>query len=62
MNKIISNHHNKDPTKNADAEDEFYNQIDFKQIAAVGVSLGGMTSTLVAFHKDIRDPRISAAA
>jgi predicted dienelactone hydrolase len=32
-----------------------------EQIAAVGLSLGGLTSTLIAFHPELRDPRVRAA-
>ena len=37
-----------------------YQQLDPERIGALGLSLGGLTSTLVAFHPDMRDPRISA--
>jgi len=35
--------------------------IDAQRIGAVGLSLGGMTTTLLAFHPQFRDPRIGAA-
>jgi predicted dienelactone hydrolase len=35
--------------------------IDRERIGVVGLSLGGMTTTLVAFHPRLRDPRIKAA-
>jgi predicted dienelactone hydrolase len=35
--------------------------VDPERIAAVGLSLGGLTSTLVAFHPRLRDPRVRAA-
>ena len=35
--------------------------IDPQRIAVVGLSLGGMTTTLLAFHPELRDPRIAAA-
>ncbi len=35
--------------------------IDPRRIATVGLSLGGMTSTLLAFHPELRDTRIAAA-
>ncbi|MEZ5554066.1 alpha/beta hydrolase family protein [Haliea sp.] len=38
-----------------------YQQVDPERIGALGLSLGGLTSTLVAFHPEMRDPRISAA-
>ncbi|MDP2128884.1 MAG: hypothetical protein Q8K97_16070 [Pseudohongiella sp.] len=40
--------------------DSLYGLIDPDRIAAVGLSLGGLTSQLVAFHRDNRDPRIAA--
>lgn len=40
----------------------FNNTIDSLRIAAIGVSLGGMTTTLAAFHPEKRDPRIKIAA
>lgn len=47
--------------RNSDASDVLHNTIDEKKIAVAGVSLGGMTSTLVTFHRKVRDPRITAA-
>ena len=35
--------------------------IDPQRIAAVGLSLGGMTTTLLTFHPELRDTRIAAA-
>lgn len=35
--------------------------IDGTRIGATGISLGGMTTTLAAFHPQLRDPRIKAA-
>ena len=35
--------------------------IDGARIGAFGISLGGLTSTLLAYHPDMRDPRIGAA-
>jgi len=35
-------------------------KIDADRLGAVGISLGGLTSTLVGFHPQWRDPRISA--
>ncbi|MGY8774478.1 hypothetical protein [Spongiibacter tropicus] len=40
---------------------DFYEAIDSKRIAVMGLSLGGMTSTMAAFHPRMRDPRIAAA-
>lgn len=47
--------------RNADASDVLHNTINPKKIAVDGVSLGGMTSTLVAFHRKVLDKRITAA-
>ncbi len=35
--------------------------IDGTRIGAFGISLGGLTTTLLAYHPDMRDPRIGAA-
>lgn len=47
---------------NADAEHPFFGRVDPQRIGATGVSLGGMTTTMAAFHPTMRDPRIKAAA
>jgi dienelactone hydrolase len=39
----------------------FAGSIDEQRIGVVGVSMGGLTSTLVAFHRRWRDPRVDAA-
>jgi predicted dienelactone hydrolase len=39
----------------------FRGEIDTARIGAAGLSLGGLTTTLAAFHPVLRDPRISAA-
>jgi hypothetical protein len=39
----------------------FEGGIDRSRIGVVGLSLGGLTSTLVAYHPRIRDPRIKVA-
>lgn len=36
-------------------------QVDASRIGALGLSLGGLTTTLVSFHPEWRDPRIKAA-
>jgi poly(3-hydroxybutyrate) depolymerase len=41
-------------------ERPFPGTIDPQQIGVVGLSLGGMTATLAAFHPRLRDPRIAA--
>ena len=43
------------------AENRFAGCMDHERIAAVGLSLGGLTTTLLAFHPEFRDPRIQAA-
>lgn len=48
--------------RNSAEGDSLYGLIDPERIAAAGLSLGGLTSQLVAFHRDVRDPRVSAAA
>jgi len=48
--------------RNADAGDELAGMIDPGRIGVTGLSLGGLTTILVAFHGDLRDPRIKAAA
>ncbi len=45
----------------AGAPRPFAGPVDPERIAAVGLSLGGLTSTLVAFHPRLRDPRVGAA-
>ena len=47
--------------RNADPADVLHGTIDAEKIAVAGVSLGGLTTTLVAFHRELRDPRIAAA-
>lgn len=43
------------------AEKPFAGTIDPERIGAMGLSLGGLTTTLVAFHPTLRDPRLRAA-
>jgi len=43
------------------AERPFDGEIDAERIGALGLSLGGVTTTLVAFHPEWRDPRVAAA-
>ena len=47
--------------RNADADDALFQKIDPSRIAAVGMSMGGMTSEMVAYHPQIGDDRIAAA-
>lgn len=42
-------------------EKPFSSEIDADRIGAMGLSLGGLTTTLVTFHPRWRDPRIKAA-
>lgn len=46
---------------NSDPQSEYYQRIDPARIAAAGLSLGGMTSELVAYHPKTGDSRIAAA-
>jgi predicted dienelactone hydrolase len=43
------------------ADNGLYGMVDGNRIAAVGLSLGGLTTELVAFHPSMKDPRIKAA-
>ncbi|MEX0904067.1 MAG: hypothetical protein WDZ76_15260 [Pseudohongiellaceae bacterium] len=47
--------------RNLDEDDELYGLVDSSRIAAVGLSLGGLTTHLAGFHRDARDERLSAA-
>ena len=47
--------------RNADPADALHDTLDPRRIAVAGVSLGGLTTTLVTFHRALRDPRIAAA-
>jgi predicted dienelactone hydrolase len=40
----------------------FAGAIDGERIGAAGLSLGGLTTMLTTFHRDLREPRIRAAA
>lgn len=46
----------------ADPESPFVGAIDDARIAAVGLSLGGLTTLLATYHVTLHDPRIIAAA
>jgi predicted dienelactone hydrolase len=39
----------------------FRGEIDAERIGVMGLSLGGLTTTLVAFHPELRDRRVAAA-
>lgn len=45
----------------SDANHPLYGMIDAGRIGVTGISLGGMTSTMAAFHPAMGDPRIAAA-
>ena len=47
--------------RNCAEGDSLFGLIDPQRIAVAGLSLGGLTSQLTAFHRDSRDPRIAAA-
>jgi predicted dienelactone hydrolase len=44
-----------------ESERPFAGSIDGERIGVLGLSLGGLTTTLVSFHPRLRDPRIRAA-
>ena len=46
----------------ADAHSSFAGAIDAQRIGLTGLSLGGTTTFLAAFHPTLRDPRVRAAA
>jgi predicted dienelactone hydrolase len=45
----------------ADGSSPFANAIDADRIGASGLSLGGLTTLLLSFHRELREPRIKAA-
>ena len=45
----------------SDPNHRFGGRIDEDRIAVAGLSLGGLTTTLVAYHRELRDPRIDLA-
>lgn len=47
--------------RNALASDRFHGAIDADRIAVAGTSMGGMTTSLVTYHRTLRDPRVKAA-
>ena len=46
---------------NADPQHAFFSKIEPQHIGAMGISLGGMTTTMVAYDPNRRDQRIAAA-
>ena len=48
-------------TWNADPVSPFHDRIDAGRIGIAGLSLGGMTTELAAYHPRVRDPRVKAA-
>jgi dienelactone hydrolase len=47
--------------QSSDSEQLLHGMVDAQRIGVTGLSLGGMTSTLVAFHPTMGDPRVKAA-
>ncbi len=47
---------------NSDPNSVMHQRIDVANIGAMGLSLGGLTTALVAYHPDLRDSRIKAVA
>ena len=47
--------------RSAAAGDVIEGMVDASRIGVTGISLGGMTTTLAAFHPEMHDPRIGAA-
>ena len=45
----------------SDGSHRLHGYVDAQRIGATGVSLGGMTTTLLSFHRTLRDSRIKAA-
>ena len=45
-----------------DGDHVLYGHLDANRIGVTGISLGGMTTTLVSYHPTNRDPRVKAAA
>jgi dienelactone hydrolase len=46
---------------NTDTDSPVHGRIDSNRIAAIGLSLGGLTTQLAGFHRDTLEPRLSAA-
>lgn len=44
-----------------DTADPLHGLVDGEHVAATGLSLGGLTTLLVTYHAEVRDPRIDAA-
>ncbi len=47
--------------RNADEQDSLHGMLNPERIAAVGLSLGGLTTKFSAYHRDLHDPRLRAA-
>jgi len=47
---------------NEKSDSVLYRKISSESIGAMGLSLGGLTTALVSYHPDYKDPRIKAAA
>ncbi|MCO4746433.1 MAG: dienelactone hydrolase family protein [Proteobacteria bacterium] len=47
--------------KSALSSDKFHGAVDASRIAVAGTSMGGMTTSLVTYHRTLHDPRVKAA-
>jgi dienelactone hydrolase len=54
IDKLLAHH--------ANAGSPLYGAIDEARVGVMGLSLGGMTTSLVTFHPTLRDPRVTLAA
>lgn len=45
----------------ADQTSDLFGLVDGSRVGAAGLSLGGLTTTLAAFHPELADPRVDAA-
>lgn len=48
--------------RSADPADPMHGLVDVERIGLMGVSMGGLTSLITAFHDDYRDPRVKTVA
>lgn len=47
--------------RSSSPQDALFGLIDADRVAAVGLSLGGLTTQLAAFHRQVHEPRLAAA-